>query len=279
MAEPLTMIAADDPMTCAIYAREKGLLDEPDWKRFKGIAKRDKKMPRQVNQENVQSFGSTPKYQYGYEVPQDYVHAMRLDTSTPDGYKKIRVHLVFMIKHDGHHKSRLVANGHPTDMLVESINSEVVSVQARQLMVSLAKLNGLEVWVTDIDNAYLEAKTQEKCYNIAGHEFDNQEGHTLVVYKALYGLTGRVSTGILDVVISNPLDWYWRKQATVKTVTYSSEFVVPIYTKADMFGDNKLVVNSSWTSHAKLHKRHNALSFHRVQEAVAMKIIGYYHHI
>ena len=48
-AEPLTIIAADDPMTCAIYAREKDLLDKPDWKRFKGIAKRDKKMPQQVN--------------------------------------------------------------------------------------------------------------------------------------------------------------------------------------------------------------------------------------
>ena len=204
---------------------------------------------------------------------------MRLDASTPDGYKKIRVHLVFMINHDGHHKSRLVADGHPTDMLVESINSEVVSVQELQLMVSLAKLNGLEVWVTDIDYAYLEAKTQEKCYTIAGHEFGNQEGHTLVVYKALYGLTGCVSTGILDFVISTPLDWYWKKQATVKTVTYSSEFVVPIYTKAYMFGDNKLVVNSSLTPHAKLHKGHNAFPFHHAQEAVAMKIIGYYHHI
>ncbi len=40
MAEPLTMIAADDTITCAIYAREKGLLDKPDWKLFKGIAKK-----------------------------------------------------------------------------------------------------------------------------------------------------------------------------------------------------------------------------------------------
>lgn len=44
-----------------------------------------------------------------------------------------------------------------------------------------------------------------------------------------------------------------------------------------MFGDNKSVVESSTTPHAKLHKRHTALSFHRVREAVAAKIIGYYH--
>ena len=41
MYEPLDVIAADDPVTCAIYAKEKGLLDEPGWRRFKSIAKRE----------------------------------------------------------------------------------------------------------------------------------------------------------------------------------------------------------------------------------------------
>jgi hypothetical protein len=45
-----------------------------------------------------------------------------------------------------------------------------------------------------------------------------------------------------------------------------------------MFGDNKTVVESSIRPHAKLHKRHMALSFHRVLEAsIAAKIIGFYH--
>jgi hypothetical protein len=39
--EPLLIIAADDPVTCAIYAREHGLLDTPGWKRFKKIANRE----------------------------------------------------------------------------------------------------------------------------------------------------------------------------------------------------------------------------------------------
>jgi hypothetical protein len=43
-----------------------------------------------------------------------------------------------------------------------------------------------------------------------------------------------------------------------------------------MFGDNESVVNSSSIPHAKLHKRHNALSFHRVCEAVASKYVGFY---
>jgi hypothetical protein len=36
-----------------------------------------------------------------------------------------------------------------------------------------------------------------------------------------------------------------------------------------MFGDNESVINSSTQPHSKLHKRHNALSFHRVREAIA----------
>jgi hypothetical protein len=44
-----------------------------------------------------------------------------------------------------------------------------------------------------------------------------------------------------------------------------------------VFGDNDSVVKSSTTPHAKLHKRHNMLSFHRVREAVVARIIGFYH--
>ena len=48
--EPLGIIGADDPVACAIYARDNGLLDTPGWKRFKTIAKRQKKLLRMVNQ-------------------------------------------------------------------------------------------------------------------------------------------------------------------------------------------------------------------------------------
>ena len=48
--EPLTNIVLDDPVTCAVYAKEKQLLDTPGWKCFKSIARRDKKLLRIVNQ-------------------------------------------------------------------------------------------------------------------------------------------------------------------------------------------------------------------------------------
>lgn len=36
--EPLSTIAADDPVTCVIYAKESGLLEEDGWKQFKKLA-------------------------------------------------------------------------------------------------------------------------------------------------------------------------------------------------------------------------------------------------
>ena len=78
-SEPLNVIAADDPVTCAIYARENGLLDRPGWKRFKALARRQKKFTRLVNQNKLRSYNTAPKFRYGVEVPRDYKHAMRLD--------------------------------------------------------------------------------------------------------------------------------------------------------------------------------------------------------
>ena len=47
--EPLYIIAADDPVSCATYAKENNLLEEEGWKRFKRLAKRQKKLVRLLN--------------------------------------------------------------------------------------------------------------------------------------------------------------------------------------------------------------------------------------
>jgi hypothetical protein len=41
---------------------------------------------------------------------------------------------------------------------------------------------------TDLKPGLLEAETLEKVYVVAGPEFGDREGHTLVIFKALYGL-------------------------------------------------------------------------------------------
>jgi Reverse transcriptase (RNA-dependent DNA polymerase) len=92
------------------------------------------------------------------------------------------------VKHNGRHKARLVADGHLTDIPLDSVYSGVVSLRGFRLVLFLAELNELQLWATDIGNAYLEAYTSEKVYIIAGPEFGDREGHILVISKALYRL-------------------------------------------------------------------------------------------
>ena len=217
--EPLEVIAKSDPVTCAIYAKRNDLLEQPGWKRFKRIAKRQKRFVRLVNQAKLKAYRNKTIYKFGVQVPNNHEHAMELDRKLgnslwaeaeakefdqindystfkdlgkggkpPPGYKKINVHLVYDVKHDGRRKARLVAGGHLTGPPLESVYSGVVSLRGLRLVLFIAELNGLEIWSTDVGNAYLEAETREKVYIIGGPEFKEREGHTLIIVKALYGL-------------------------------------------------------------------------------------------
>ena len=103
-------------------------------------------------------------------------------------FKKIRVHMVCAVKHDGRHKARLVAGGHLTETPIDSAYSSVVSLRGIRILAFLGELNGLKAWSTDIGNAYLETHTREKVCIIAGAEFGDREGHVLIISKALCGL-------------------------------------------------------------------------------------------
>ena len=48
--EPFPVLASDDPVTCAMYAKENDLLHIDGWKRFRNLAKRDKTLTRAVMQ-------------------------------------------------------------------------------------------------------------------------------------------------------------------------------------------------------------------------------------
>ena len=110
-------------------------------------------------------------------------------------------------------------------------------------------------------------------------------------------ITGRSVRGIIHLINQTPFDWYSKKQSTVETATYGSKFVaariaidqiiehrtmlcylgVPVTCKTYMFGDNKSVVDSSSVLQSKLHKRHTALSYHQVWEAIAAGIVSFTH--
>jgi hypothetical protein len=56
MYEPLNTIAADDPVTCAEYAKENNLLDTDGWKQFRRLAKNEKKLKLMINQAKLKSY-------------------------------------------------------------------------------------------------------------------------------------------------------------------------------------------------------------------------------
>ena len=64
-----------------------------------------------------------------YIVFIDLLHkSTAINSKLLTGYKRIRTHLVFDVKHDGRHKARIVADGHLTDVPLSSVYSGVVSL-------------------------------------------------------------------------------------------------------------------------------------------------------
>ena len=216
--EPQKVIGKDDPITLAKYAKDNNLLDLPGWKRFKRLVSREKKFIRMLQQSFLAKKKNAIRYKFGVRIPRNYKEAIELDkangntlwqdalkkemdqikeyktftdlgkgTRIPHGYQKIYVHVVWDCKFDLRCKAKLVASGNLTPPTTDNAYSGIVSLDGVRTVLFLAELNGLQLCAADIGNAYLESKTREKLAVIAGPEFGELEGHTLVVYKALYG--------------------------------------------------------------------------------------------
>jgi hypothetical protein len=56
----LKTTAADDPVTCAEYARGNNPLNLDGWKHFQRLAKREKKLKRMINQAKLKPYHREP---------------------------------------------------------------------------------------------------------------------------------------------------------------------------------------------------------------------------
>jgi hypothetical protein len=110
-------------------------------------------------------------------------------------------------------------------------------------------------------------------------------------------VTGRAMFGNIHFVNQTPIISICKKQKTVETATYGSEFMVarqaaqqiidlrytlhmmgiPLNGPSWMFDNNASVIASSTIPHSTLNKRHNALSYHCVRECIASKILYLLH--
>jgi hypothetical protein len=198
---------------CAEYAIEHGLADESAFKFWvKHAMKKRERLIKQVYKRKRRN-----KFKYGIEVPNTVGQAYALDEKNgnslwreaidkemknvmvafeiknageepPDGYGEIPLQMIFTIKMDFTRKARLVAGGHTTKPPETLTYASVVSRDSVRLAFLIAKLNDLEMVMTDIGNAYLYAKCTEKYYAIAGKEFGEMAGRVVVIVRALYGL-------------------------------------------------------------------------------------------
>ena len=104
--------------------------------------------------------------------------------------------------------------------------------------------------------------------------------------------TRRSQTGILIFCNRAPIMWLSRRQNSVETSTFGSEFTalknavelvtalryklrmfgVPIEGPADMFCDNEAVYKNASTPDSVLRKKHHSIAYHKCREAVASDI-------
>ena len=105
--------------------------------------------------------------------------------------------------------------------------------------------------------------------------------------------TRRSISGILIYVGSTLVQWISKRQGCIASSTYSAEFMamrtaveeaisirymlrslgVPVEAPTKLFGDNMSVINNAREAGSELKKKHIAISYHLVREAVAAKIV------
>jgi Reverse transcriptase (RNA-dependent DNA polymerase) len=110
-------------------------------------------------------------------------------------------------------------------------------------------------------------------------------------------VTRRSVSGILLFLNGMPVKWYSKRQKTVETSSYGSELVatriaveliielryklrmlgVPVHGPTTMYGDNMAVVLNTTVPSSQLKKKHNAIAYHRVREAIAGNIVRLAH--
>ena len=107
-------------------------------------------------------------------------------------------------------------------------------------------------------------------------------------------VTRRSISGIIVFVGSTPVLWQSKRQGCIATSTYCAEFIsmrtaveeaisirymlrclgVPVTVPTDLFGDNFGVIQSAEIPDGELKKKHIAISYHYVREAIAARIVN-----
>ncbi len=199
--------------------------DDPERTARLVTLKNDKGRPSHIKRKRKKPGANNRKkgvrqFKYGKEVPKTWDDVIRLDEAANctmwqdavkkeisaliyhqcfefknPGYKPSRdyqyapMRLVYDVKPDGRCKARLVISGDTVDPKGLATRATVVKTVSVRTLDIIADLYGLEMLQGDIGNAFIQAKTKEKCYTRCGAEFGSKAGCIAILVKALYGLT------------------------------------------------------------------------------------------
>jgi hypothetical protein len=211
--ETLANLKSSHPIQTAEYAVQRKIDSEPAFRWWvPHVLNERKKVISAVNTRYLKR-----NQKFGIDIPRTVEEALRIDKETnttywadaiekemrnnrvayqflepgekgPPGDTFIKCHMNFEVKMDFTRKARFMAGGHMTDPPVIMTYSSVVSRDSVRIGILLAALNDLELVAAGIGNAYLQATTKEKIYAIAGPEFGELQGRTMIIVRALYGL-------------------------------------------------------------------------------------------
>jgi len=213
---PLHEIKNAYPVETADYVIANGLIEEPAFRWWVPYVRRKREAIIGKLKKGKTKYWSRT-YKYGIELPKTVQQALEIDSHTgttfwhdaidkemknvlpafkftdddqiPVGFKHITCHMIFDVKMVGLvRKARFVAGGHLTDPPVESVYSSVVTRESVRIMFLTAALNDLDLLGADVQNAYINTKTEEKVYTTAGPEFGSNQGRPAIIVRALYGL-------------------------------------------------------------------------------------------
>ena len=99
--EPLSIIAAHDPVTYVAYAKENDLLALEGWRTFRILAKKNKVLPRAIKQSKIRQVRRSQTYMFGNLIPRNYIEAMQFDSENKNSklYDAIKLEMESMLEY------------------------------------------------------------------------------------------------------------------------------------------------------------------------------------
>ena len=99
--EPLSIIAVDDPVTCAAYAKDNDLLTVESWHWFRNLAKKHKVLVRTIKQSKIRKVRRSQIYMFGYLIIRNYKKAMQFDSENNNSkwYNAIKLEMESILEY------------------------------------------------------------------------------------------------------------------------------------------------------------------------------------